>query len=89
MAYANIVAEDSIVYDIKKKLGVISKSRNGWTKEINLVAWNGGEPRYELRAWSPDHKRMGKGIALNKEELGTLREILTQLGPEQKLQPGV
>lgn len=85
MAYANIVAEDSIVYDIKKKLGVISKSRNGWTKEINLVAWNGGEPRYELRSWSPDHTRMGKGIALNKEELGSLREILTQLGPEQKL----
>ena len=85
MAYANIVAEDSIVYDIKKKLGVISKARNGWTKEINLVAWNGGEPRYELRSWSPDHTRMGKGIAFNREELGHLREILAQIGSEQNL----
>ncbi|MGM9540449.1 YdbC family protein [Anaerovibrio sp.] len=89
MAYVNLVAEDSLVYDIKKKLGVISTARNGWTKEINLVAWNGGEPRYELRSWSPDHRRMGKGISFNKEELGSLREILTQLGPERNLQAGV
>ncbi len=89
MAYVNLVAEDNLVYDIKKKLGVISKSRNGWTKEINLVAWNGGEPRYELRSWSPDHRRMGKGISLNTEELGSLREILTRLGSERSLQIGV
>lgn len=79
MAYVNAAAERGIVYDIKKKLGVISKSGNGWTKEMNLVSWNGGEPRYELRSWSPDHRRMGRGISLDVEELVSLREILVEL----------
>lgn len=79
MAYVSGVAESSIVYDIKKRLGVISKLGNGWTKEINLVSWNGGEPRYELRSWSPDHRRMGRGISFDGEELVSLREILVQL----------
>lgn len=79
MAYVNAAAERGIVYDIKKKLGVISKSGNGWTKEMNLVSWNGGEPRYELRSWSPDHRRMGRGISLDVEEIVSLREILVEL----------
>ena len=76
MAYVSFVAEGGPIYDIKKRLGVISKSRNGWTKEMNLVAWNDGEPRYELRSWSPDHSRMGKGISLSVAEMDSLREIL-------------
>ena len=76
MAYVSFVAEGGPIYEIKKRLGVISKSRNGWTKEMNLVAWNDGEPRYELRSWSPDHSRMGKGISLSVAEMDSLREIL-------------
>ena len=76
MAYISFVAECGPIYDIKKRLGVVSRSRNGWTKELNLVAWNDGEPRYELRSWSPDHSRMGKGISLSVAEMDSLREIL-------------
>ncbi|MCI7612155.1 MAG: PC4/YdbC family ssDNA-binding protein [Selenomonadaceae bacterium] len=76
MAYISFVAECGPIYDIKKRLGVVSRSRNGWTKELNLVAWNDGEPRYELRSWSPDHSRMGKGISLSVAEMGSLLGIL-------------
>lgn len=79
MAYFSRVAEDAITYDVQKRFGVISKARNGWTKEMNLVSWNGGAARYEIRSWSPDHIRMGKGVALSLEEIGELKKILANI----------
>lgn len=82
MSYVKMVAENSISYEVKERVGVISKARNGWTKEMNLVSWNGGDARYEIRSWAPDHIRMGKGIALSAEEVASLREILNTMGKE-------
>ena len=48
----------------------------GWTKELNLVSWNGGVPKYDLRDWSPNHEKMGKGITLNADEVQELYKIL-------------
>jgi len=66
-------------YDITNSCGVLSKSNRGWTKELNLICWNGREERLDLREWSPDHSRMGKGITLSKEEGKALRDILNKL----------
>ncbi len=32
-------------YDIVEELGVLSESAKGWTKELNLISWNGGAPK--------------------------------------------
>lgn len=66
-----------IKYEIKETIGVLSKSSKGWKKELNLVSWNDKAPKYDLREWSPDHVKMGKGITLTKEELEKLRDILS------------
>jgi hypothetical protein len=63
-------------FEITEHLGVISESARGWTKELNLVSWNDREPKYDLREWSPDHTKMGKGITLTKEEVLKLKELL-------------
>lgn len=68
-----------IKYEIKEELGVISESSKGWTKEFNLVSWNGGTPKYDLRDWSPNHEKMGKGITLTAEEVKTLAELLIKI----------
>lgn len=68
-----------IKYEIKEELGVISESSKGWTKELNLVSWNGGTPKYDLRDWSPNHEKMGKGITLTAEEVKTLAELLSKI----------
>ena len=68
-----------IKFEIKDKLGVISESPKGWTKELNLISWNGRESKYDLRDWSPQHEKMGKGITLSLEELKSLKEILNKL----------
>ena len=68
-----------IKYEIEKELGVISESAKGWSKELNLISWNGKEAKYDLRDWGPDHEKMGKGITLSKEELKLLRELLNKI----------
>ncbi len=68
-----------IQFEITKKLGVLSENAKGWQKELNLVSWNGREPKYDLREWSPEHDRMGKGITLSEEEIGELKKILEKI----------
>ncbi len=65
-----------IKFEIKEKIGVLSESAKGWTKELNLVSWNDKEPKYDLREWSPDHEKMGKGITLSQAEMAKLKELL-------------
>lgn len=68
-----------IKFEIVKKLGVISQSGKGWSKELNLVSWNDRDPKYDIREWSPDGQSMGKGITLTIAELVTLRDLLNSL----------
>ncbi len=65
-----------IKYEIIKQIGVLSTSASGWTKELNLISWNDREPKYDLRDWSADRKRRGKGVTLSVEELLVLKELL-------------
>ncbi len=68
-----------IKFEITQKIGVLSKTSKGWTKELNLVSWNEREPKYDIREWSPHGAIMGKGVTLTKEELKTLRELLNKM----------
>ena len=63
-------------YEIVKQVAVLSKSPKGWTKEVNVISWNGGTPKYDIRDWAPDHEKMGKGITLTEEEAKKLKELL-------------
>ena len=65
-----------IKYEIVRKIGVISTSASGWAKELNLVSWNDREPKFDLRDWSADGMKMGKGVTLTRDELLALRELL-------------
>ncbi len=65
-----------VKYEIVKQIGVLSKSSSGWTKELNLIRWNDREPKYDIRDWSPDREKMGKGVTLSKEELAALKQLL-------------
>ena len=68
-----------IKYEIIKTIGVLSTSAKGWTKELNLVSWNEREPKYDLRDWAPEHKKMGKGVTLSKEDLLALKGLLNTI----------
>ena len=59
-----------------EKIGIIRQSTNGWNKELRLVSWNDADPKYDIRDWSPDEEKMGKGITLTEEEARNLLGLL-------------
>lgn len=71
-----------IKYEIVESLGVISESNKGWTKELNLVAWNNYAPKYDIREWDPDHEKMGKGLTFTKDEMIELKRLIDKLDLE-------
>lgn len=65
-----------IKFEIIEHVGVLSETAKGWKTELNIVSWDGRDPKYDLRSWSENHEKMGKGITLSKSELAKLKEIL-------------
>ncbi len=70
----NIMSE--IKFEIVEEIGVLSESTKGWRTELNLVRWNEREPKYDLRNWSENHEKIGKGITLSNDEMVKLKELL-------------
>ena len=65
-----------IQYEIIKEIAVLSTSDSGYTKEINLISWNGKEPKYDIRSFSPNREKCGKGVTLTETEVGKLLAAL-------------
>ena len=61
-----------IQFEVVKEIAVLSVSDSGYTKEINLISWNGKEPKYDIRSFSPDREKCGKGITLTEAEAKSL-----------------
>ena len=66
-------------YEIIKEIGIISERKGGWSKQLNLVSWNDAEPKYDIRDWSPNREKMGKGISLSASELQALTDMLNEI----------
>lgn len=64
-------------FKIIDTIGVLStNTKSNWCKELNLISWNDREPKYDIRDWSPDHTKMGKGVTLTLTEAQALKELL-------------
>lgn len=72
-------------FEITKSIGVLSENAKGWTKELNMVSWNERPAKYDLREWSPDHSRMGKGITLTEEDIESLKDLLNDVDGEDDI----
>ena len=41
-----------VTWDVLENLVVFGQRRDsGWTKEANIVCWNGGSPKLDIREW--------------------------------------
>jgi len=70
---------DDFSFEITKSIGSVGEGKGGWSLELNLVSWGGRPAKYDLRSWSPDHQKMGKGCTLSKEELTSLKNLLNSI----------
>ena len=73
---------DDFTFEITKNIGVVSEGKGGWKMELNLVSGGGRPAKYDVRSWSPDHQKMGKGLTLTKEELTSLGKLIASLPAE-------
>ena len=66
-------------FEIMEHIGVIDVvdgREEKWTKEINVVAWNGGKPKIDVRDWNESHERMSRGITLTEEQAMKMTKAL-------------
>ena len=61
-----------IEFQLERRIGALSENPSGYTKELNVVVWDG---KYDLRTWNPNGKP-GKGITLTEEELKKLHKLI-------------
>lgn len=73
----------SVTFEIKEHIGIVSEYDSGWNKELNIVSWNGGTPKYDIRDWDVDHERMSRGITLMDRELRKIVDLF--IGRNNKL----
>ena len=71
---------DNVTWEIRKRLGVLSTNeKTGWTKEVNIVSWNGLPEKLDIREWNPEHDKMSRGITLAEGEAKLLKRMLDDL----------
>lgn len=73
------MTEKNITCKIVRSIMVLSENERGYTKKINLVSWNGADPKYDIRNWHPDRQKCGKGITLTRDEAVTLMDALKEV----------
>lgn len=66
-------------FEIMEHLGELSESSRGWKKELTIVSWNDREPKFDIREWSPDYTKMGKGVTFTQDELKSLKDMLDEM----------
>ena len=71
--------KNDITFEIMEHIGVIDEISNRdekWTKEVNVVAWNGGKPKIDVRDWNASHDRMSRGITLTEDQAMKMTKAL-------------
>lgn len=69
---------DGVTYEIKERIGVVHRNQSGWTKEVNIISWNGGVPKVDIRDWNETHDKCSRGITLHESEMRILVECLNK-----------
>ena len=71
--------KNDITFEIMEHIGtidVIDGREEKWTKEVNVVAWNGGKPKIDVRDWNEKHDRMSRGITLTEDQAMKMTKAL-------------
>lgn len=72
-----------IKFEFKGEHQVIMSGSKGWNLELNIVSWNDRDAKYDIRSWSEDHTKMGKGLTMTADELSALRDLLNKIEIKQ------
>ena len=90
MAFSNYAGKkaksaDEPKYEIIKHFGKLTDEEGKYNKELNLISWNDGDPKFDLRPWRESEEKgrqMLKGITLTAEEIEELYNLLQKIKEE-------
>lgn len=71
-------------FNIVEHIGILSTHSTGWNKELNIVSWNGGQPKYDIRDWDLDHEHMSRGVTLHEKEMRQIFELMKKRRVESR-----
>ena len=66
-------------YDLHSEVAVLSETESGFSTEVNIISFNEGKKKIDIRKWDKKNDKMLKGISLSKEETLRLLEALKDL----------
>ena len=69
----------STTFKIEEQIAILRVADTGWTRELGKVVWYNKPMTIDVRWWSPDKKKAGKGISLTEDEAKQLLNGLKEL----------
>ncbi len=72
--------QSEVTRSIDNRFGSISKTDRS-NIEVNIIRWNNGRKKLDIRVWSSDGKCPKKGVTFSREEYYQLVRILTAIDP--------
>lgn len=67
----------AFTYEIKKHVATITETHEGdYTLELNIISYNGNDPKYDLRKWDRKNDKMQKGITFTPDEAKLILDAL-------------
>lgn len=63
-------------FEIVEQVSVLRIAETGWTRELGMVTWYNKPTSIDVRWWSPDKSKAGKGISMTSDEAKRLFEGL-------------
>lgn len=74
------VIMEAFEYEIVKEIGVVTTDEiSGLQVEVNLIIWNNGNPCFDIREWSKDRKKIGKGFSFDRDEYEKLKKYVRKI----------
>ena len=78
----------NITFEIREHLGTIARYGTGWNKELNLISWNGGTPKFDIRDWDEHHEKPSRGVTLSQWEMRKMVDLYIARNNRQAVQRG-
>jgi len=63
-------------FEIIENVALLRTADTGWTRELSKVSWYHKPTTIDIRWWSPQKEKAGKGVSLTMEEARLLLEGL-------------
>lgn len=63
-------------FEIIENVALLRTANDGWTRELTKVNWYDKPTTIDIRWWSPQKEKAGKGVSLTMEEARRLCEGL-------------